>query len=274
MTNTSELNLIAINTITSTYIREYLKRIKHQFTLEEQLTIIYNSDLSLNRKTELYTEYLKSGIDLEDNIRKSVKRLIARNVWIEDILDGTDYTVLIYRDRNTDNLYCAKNIYKLKESNVIEEYPATLEVHNIQKPGIICYVNIDKDGEPTDYDVVNKENIEDTGLENKYVEIPNDIKVCDTIKVSNDNIQEEFIVVADSNIPDTIKENGADYFDASIVVVPKYIFTDTDKTYKEQIDEIVSKRINNLNDGLDIISSSHEHIHLTVVEKIKDMEDN
>lgn len=263
-----ELNELALSTINSTYLKNYLNKINYKFTLSEQLTIIYNSDLILQDKYELYSKYISSD-DVDSKLKEKIKYLMESIKKVYWALEGISDFILVYMDSD-DRAWCSKTIKGL-EPRIDKSESITIEIHDIFRVKLIGYITLNEDLEPIRYDLVKDSmecsSIQEVGIENKYIDIPNDINVYDVVTVSNDEIHEEYVVISDSKIPETIKDN-ADYFDASVTVVPVYVL-DTTKTFKEQIDKIIAERINDLDKDVDILSVSHTHLHLTNVEKVE-----
>ena len=86
-----ELNKLAISTIESNYIKQYLNSINHVFSLDEQITLIFNSDLTIDDKLNIYIQYLDN---LDRNINYSDNdKTVSRN-FISFIIDKI-YTLKI-----------------------------------------------------------------------------------------------------------------------------------------------------------------------------------
>jgi hypothetical protein len=293
-----ELNNKAIETINSKHLKEYLKSVNKVFTPEEQITIIYNSDLTLLEKENIFIEYLCNG-EIEDwfNSEEEMQQFrfkinkIIRSIHLITNLINMDSTVIIFDDPLQYNNSCAKNlkaiqdIYKKadeksKEEDKLYDADSQISIVHLDTSSILAWAELNKKGEVIRYDFVEEaiknlitDDIIDkiqSGLEDKYVDIPNDFKIGDIVIVCDDEEHKEYVVTAESDLPDTLRDISDYSVDASVTVVPKQYFNN-DKSYKEQVEDIIKNRIDNFKSGakddLDIITVYHEHIHVTLLEK-------
>lgn len=265
------LNELTISTFKSDYLKKYLTDIKHVFTLEEMVTILINSKFSLSTKINILNRFFDqeevSGYTCDDynELLKNISEIISDIDYIIQCLNGKHNSIITFVD-NYGSTYCSllfdnvRNIIKEEDYNV-----TSINIVNGITSKIEAYVDVDKILNPINLHLLNKDN---NKLYERYVNIPNDLCVGDIVYI-HDKKDEEFIVVNDSSIPDKFINDAEYNIDASITVVPKYVLDDS-KDYKQQIDEILAKRIkdvDNENDYSDIIFIEHEHFHLSVVER-------
>lgn len=263
------LNEYTIESLKSDYLKKYLKDIKHEFCLEEMIPIVWNSDKILSDK-QLFLDKIVSDIDNyrcidRDKLIEDID--LMQNDWymISECLNGdNDFSAVCFYDEN-GNFKCFKNydiaISFMKKFSV--PFTRGLVLVDLHTSEEFAYIHLDKEtGWITGYSLYEKKKA--SKAYDRYVDIPNDFKVGDVIKLHGYN--EEYVVVCESGIPDKLK-NLSDYsVDACVTVVSKKIF-DSSRSYKDQIEEIFAKRP--LPDGeLDIISLEHEHMHLSFVEKV------
>lgn len=278
------LNNMVINLIESNSIKEHLLNIQHKFSFEEQLTIIYNSKISLPFKKSLlqyYTDENKLTANDCKNvkyIKKQATNMLAINETVYHMVTKVNAIILLITD-NDEKSHCFKTIDTLedyvnthKESFIDYSNSVVtillMNTSNGECRGFInCYIGINKDNITLNKMVYE---LEDEHLEcectNNYLDIPNDFKVGDTVSIHGEDCK--YIVLTDSIIPESLKQH-CDYFDSSIAVV-RYGVLDPNKDYKEQIDKIIEKRVKNIETGeeLDILELEHKHVHLTLVERI------
>jgi hypothetical protein len=293
-----ELNNRAIGTIKSKHLKEYLHSINKVFTPEEQVTIIYNSDLTLLEKEQTFIEYLCNG-EIEDWF-KSEDELNQFRIKINKILKGITLfnnllnmqsTVIMFDDPLQYNNTCARNIkdiqniYKKaseKEESEDKLYDADRQISliHLDTSTIIAWAEINSNAEVVRYDFVDEalkqligeKSIDKikSGLEDKYVDVPNDFKVGDVVTVCGSQENTEYVVTAESELPEHLRDISDYSVDASVTVVPKQYFKG-DKPYKEQVEDIIKEKVANFKNGsiddMDIITVYHEHIHLTLIEK-------
>jgi hypothetical protein len=289
-----ELNDIAIGTIQSEHLKEHLKKEKKIFTPEEQVTIIYNSDLTIDEKEDILIKYLCNGevedwFDSDDEVndfRIKVNKII-KSIYLFRNLINMDSTVIMFDDALQYNKSCAKDLSVIKEKYRIAkekddrlvDLDTQITLIHIDTAAILAWAEINESGDVIRYDFV-RENIESlitpgcmekvtSGLEDKYVNIPNDFNVGDIVTICNDITHKRYIVVADSKLPEQLQKSSDYSVDASVMIIPEECLTN-DKRYKEQIDNIIKERIEKLNNGeqdIDVITKEHEHVHVTLLEK-------
>lgn len=265
------LNELAIATFESDYLKKYLTDIKHVFTLEEMVTILINSKFSLSTKISILNRFFDqeeiSGYKCNnyDELLKNISEIINDIDYITQCLNGKHNSIITFID-NYGSTCCtllfdnARNIIKEEEYDV-----TSINIVNGITSKVEAYVDIDKILNPINLHLLNRDN---NKLYERYVNIPNDLCVGDVIHIHGKK-DEEFIIVNDSSIPDKFIGDAEYSIDTSITAIPKYVLDDS-KDYKQQIDEILTKRIkdvDNENDYNDIIATEHEHFHLSVVER-------
>lgn len=262
------LNQLAINTISSDYIKNYLTKVNHKFTLEEQITIIFNSELDFNAKIELYNKYLSQIKDEELKIK--IESITCNMEVILDALNGLvpDY-VLLYEDE-WDTKAC-RNIKDLR-TNISCNIDSTLCINicDLNTSKIVVSVIVNKEYTPIHYELPDESKWVYSGLGDLYVNIPNDIHVGDIVSIHGDEIGTEYIVIGDSDIPKELIDNCCYTVDVGVAIIPKDVIQKDDRTYREIIESIIKNRIYYVGDDKynDVVAKHEEHIHLTLVEKI------
>lgn len=271
--NKAELNNIAIDSLESSYIKNYLHSIKHEFTCIEQLTIIHNSRLTLGDKLDIYTEYLKEyadDIETKDKINKIIEEV--KNVI--HLVHAKETAITFYTDDMTD-LMCTNSFDKvidiLSKCEYDQWHDQSITVYDLDTAQPIMYLELNKECNIIRYNLC----YESLDIINKYVYIPNNLDIGDKVKVREYDgtlSNETYVVVNSSKLPDNLIEQ-ADYLcDSSIVVVPLSIFDNTDNL-KQKISDILHDRIERMNsedllENCDIITTYHDHIHLSLVEGV------
>lgn len=231
-----DINNIAIESIRSDYIKEYLTNIHHQFTLEEQATIIYNSDIVLEDKMHIFENILNRA--LKQNNKQtvdSINEIIAEIKEINHIINGADDKILVYEgDIQT---YCSKGLKNLIEKIHIENNKVyNVDIHNIDTVEIIGCISLNNKYEPISYEL---ESTKDNYIKNMYVNVPTDIKIGDIVYEVGSTT--EYVVV--NNISNCNMQ--LDYTDDSIIVIPRCVLNSTED-YRKQIEKIYEIRISNI----------------------------
>lgn len=284
-----ELNKKAISTIKSTYIKNYLNSINHEFTVDEQLTLIDNSTLTIKEKKEIYNKYLEL-LDKDSESAKDINTVIEEIGYIEGIAGNREDTVIVFDTPITCENTCARNIDKVKE--LYAEYNDSIEseceadeynsinVVNIDTSAVLAYLTVNKNGDIINYyikdDKYARNHDKFNRVMDKYVYIPNDLKEYDIITETGDVLKNEYIIVDNIKLPDELKDKAM-YSDASVMAIKKstldeYIKSNYSKavSYKTVIDELMENQIDNFDSNdeySNIITDNHEHIHLTIIEK-------
>lgn len=275
-----DLNALAISCIESDYLKKYLIESNHTFTLEEQITIIFNSNIPLRDKLNMYErylvpEYIKNYAD--ENIalfKQYVNFIIANAECIQDWLEGTPHTTIMFDSEKQYNIVCCNNIHTFKDILQYNFDTDTLDyitvyICDVTSSNILAWITLNNNLEVIGYSFTDKSRY--CGIEDKYLDIPNDIKVGDIVTISNDIDSIKYVVIHDSSVPEHLKEKSEFSIDAAITVVPEYIL-DRNQDYTEQINQIIKNRISKLENNdtsTDILSEEHDHVHITLVEKIK-----
>lgn len=268
------LNEFTINTLESNYLKGYLRKINHNFKLEEMITIVFNSSLDIYEKFE-FIENVKDNIENpeyqvydRDKLLEGILLIEKDYDFLEKIFIGDGRHILVYLDkwdlsRCFTSLTYTKN-YLLKNKEDIGE-EVLIIIQDGETSDEICYLTLNKNLVVKSFSFSSFANREISFLYDKYIDIPNDIKVGDIIKITGDD--KEWVTVYESTIPEHLMEHSEYSIDLCITAVPKEVLDDS-RSYKEQIDEILEKRKNRKSGELDIISKEHEHLHLSIVEKI------
>ena len=231
-----ELNEAAISIIKSPYIRDYLINSNHKFSIEEQITLILNSNISIAKKKDMLYKYIESN-NIKEDIKVEVSNIINEIDTVYKYLDNTDNKYVITYSTG-DRLYCCKNLHvlksKLQEHDLIEA-----AIYEIDSSDEICCITINSHNSVINYSLAN---CTEHYLYDKYVNIPNDIQIGDIIGTIYS--EDKFIVINDTEKAQKFK-NDLKYEDASVVVIPLGIL-DNSKDYKQQIEEIYINRINDI----------------------------
>lgn len=269
------LNEFAISTFKSNYLKNYLTSINHEFTIEEMITIILNSDIVIENKFKILNRfYNKSEIECYKSEIEYNSIINELNIILEDYeyiklcLNGAYDSIILFFNE-LDETKCLLNFDLTKklmqELNICKNNSIT--IIDGKDSSEVAYVDIDENYNIISYTLCKPVNGYISKLYNKYVDIPNDIKIGDIVKIYDDS--NEYVVVAESNIPDKLKKDAEYNIDSCITVIPKYSL-DSNIKYKEQVEELLRNRIKNINtDELDIITLEHEHVHLSFVDKME-----
>jgi len=265
-----DINKLAIESIKSSTVREYLKDIKHEFNIQEQISLIFNSDLSLDSKTEIFEDLVNS-----DNVAESIKdevREIIKNFEAFKIV-AYEYNNIAFITFDEDNeVICTNALDKLRDYNIKNKLDKNIRAINIGLDDVesntLYEIELNSDGEVCRIFPYELAQYKTTNIENSYVDIPNEFKMGDIVRVVGQ--KEKYVVVSDSDMPEHLKPS-CDFIDTSITVVPKRIFNSSTRSYKDQIEDIYRNRIKHIEYSepiIDIISREHQHLKLTVVEKV------
>ena len=291
-------------TIPSQTLRNWISEHKHRLSVAELVSLINNSsEMLLNHKRTLMgviledltadIKWVEEDTAIEESDREEYIRGISDDISnIEIILEemqsaldmqyGDINKVLMFSILSLDNeedkvakslnaieTIINKNGYRMenKYANVIDIYTSEI---------VQCILFNDR------FEMTNCYNPNHcNAYANTYIDIPIEYKVGDIVvecKGSNNKSDKERFVVCASNIlPEHLKQKS-DYFDSCVTVIPENVLDmESNKSYVEQIDAILSKRIQSLDDGeseggnnvtdVDIISMFHEHISIVNVEK-------
>ena len=282
----TDLNEFTINSFESTYLKNYLYKIGHKFSLEEMVTIIWNSSLILDDKIKFInvaTDVVQDPVISKNYIIKD-KDTFLKNVKLickdyEEVLNycfGIKKAILMFFDEND----LPKCFFTIEDIDKKLNQDSTLtcdgfSIINGSTSDEMAYVYLEK--EPAfhknivSFSLCKPINGEISELYDKYIDVPNDIKVGDVITIAGDPENKTYVVVSDSTIPDRLKDISDYSVDACITVIPEDIL-DKNANYKQQIEDIYKKRKELYESGhgeLDIICKEHDHIHLSFVEKIE-----
>lgn len=270
-----ELNSKAISMIESKTIKQCLSGIAYIFSIEEQISIIWNSNCIISDKIELFRVYIKNEF-IPTKIKNKLKIVISDYENISRAVnDESTDIVLKFTDTFGENRV-ANDIESLDrylgQSIQNQMYIQLLNTSTCKEYGSIT---IDKNADGIS--ILSFSILEHTkqlsALLEHYVDIPNTFEVGDIVKEVGDT-KTKYIVVDSSYMPRSIKCK-CDYTDSCITVVPLSTLgaIKSKAEYVEQINSIYEKRIHNIPDGvsnkkLDIIAKYHDHIHLTLVEAV------
>lgn len=270
-----ELNKLAISTIESNYIKQYLNSINHVFSLDEQITLIFNSNLTIDDKLDIYIQYLDNldrNINYSDNdktvSRQFISFIIEKIYTLKSWIESNEYTVMF--SGNNYNTVCCSSLDRFKEI-ATEKYKYddtdnySVYLCDSKTADIAVRLELNKE-----FKIINYSFTDDNmycGIENKYIDIPNDIHVGDKVRLTGDD--SIYIVISDSTIPEELKSKSEFSTDICVTVVPEYVF-ENKSNYKEQIDSIIHNRIEKLqnsNNDTDILMDEHEYFHVLYLEK-------
>lgn len=262
-----DLNKLVIGIIKSDYIKDCIAKNNTQFTYEEQIAIILNSTEELSTKRNLLQLYLESD-DVKNNLRTNyindIQKIIDEIGKINEYIYGEDDNiVLIYR--NDTGIYCSKKLSTLLEK-IKEQLDGScieVDIYDVNSVEEIGCVIVDENSRVEKYSLANAV---DSELYNYFITVPNDLHIGDV--VSTVGSDDRFIVVSNPIAPNKFKGN-LNYDDASVVVIPINLLS-TDKDYKEQIEEIYTDRINNIENPCakpDIIMEYYDTINILNIQK-------
>lgn len=267
-----DINRLAINSIESKTVRDYLIKIDHKFSLIEQITLIYNSKLKLKEKLKAFNCIINDS-KIDDKIGNQLRKIVSSiNIDLLE-MDNKNYIYMIYDEDGipicVKNLEIARNYNKETKLN-IDLF--NIDVIDLMETDIVNNVKyrmcLDEELDIVGYVKCNTVNAdEDFSITEAYVSIPNEFNVGDIVKIDKSN--DKYVVIATSEIPEhLIKE--CDFTDSCITVVPKYVLNDKTKGYKEQIEEIFKNRIKHVKQNeqcIDKLSTEHIHVNICDVEK-------
>lgn len=283
----TDLNKLAIETFKSNYLKNYLYKIEHKFTLEEIVTIVWNSNLLLDDKISIYHAIMSILLDEEvskkyiikdeDELIKNIQLILDDYKYILDALFEINKSIkpiLLFYDEY-DIARCFSSIdaldKKLTEDSSLNCSGITLIDGNTSNE--IAYIELEKDKKYRknilSYSLYKPVNDIISELYDKYIDIPNDLEVGDVVTIINDKENKRYVITADSTLPDKLKEISDYSVDACVTIIPEDVL-DKNRNYKQQIEEILEKRKETYKDEiheLDIISREHDHIHLSFIEK-------
>lgn len=260
-------NEIIIEIIKSPYIKDCIAASNHQFSYEEQIAIVLNSNEELSRKRDILKMYLESH-----HVIKSLDKLYVNTLQnivneiskVIEYVNGECSNIILTYKTDTD-LHCSSKLDKLlnKIGNSVVDSSVEIDIHNIDTVEEIGYIILNDSRKLTGYCLTDGV---DSDLYNCFVNIPNDIHIGDVVTaIGND---EKFIVVSNPILPSKFK-SGLTYSDASVVVIPINLL-DSNKDYKKQIEEIYTDRINNIENPYakpDIIMEYYTSINLLEIQK-------
>ena len=262
-----ELNELAISCIESDYLRNYLTEKGHVFTSEEQLIIIHNCAKTLDEKLEIYNVYIQKSDDVGKEL---AKQLVSEITNILGLINNHNYAVIVYKSKHNrytaiDTLLALQNVVNEGIDDLESDVMTVASLHNGSK---LLDIRLNSDLEIIYY----KYYLEQAININKYIDIPNDINIGDIVKMHGDSSDTEYIVTSTSLLPNKLKEDSKYLVDVSISVIRKDMLH-SHKPYKQQVEDILRKRISRIEGkgqfiNSDILYQEHEHFHLTCVEKI------
>lgn len=268
-----DINKLAINSIESKTVRDYLIKIDHKFSLIEQITIIYNSGLKIKEKLEVFN-YIINDNNTTDEIKYKLKKLVnSINRVMLELDSKNDLAYILYDE---DGLpICVKSLEIARNYN--KENKLNIDLFNIDvidlmesniENNVKYKLCLDEEFDIVGYSKCNTVNTDDEfSITEAYVNIPNEFNVGDLVTINKST--DKYVVIATSEIPEhLIKE--CDFTDSCITVVPKYVLNDKTKGYKEQIEEIFKNRIKHVKQNeqcIDKLSTEHIHVNICDVEK-------
>lgn len=263
--NLHDTSLVAINSIESQDVRDYLIKIGHEFSINEQITLFYKSDKTLQDKID----FIKTLSNINSECKLIADEALNTIYKLQEVVSADNIALQFSytEDKFNKETVCVKNIATVK--SYIEKYNVKLSNGIISVIDLNCgerigdiYINDAFEiVEINIYDI-------DSSVFFSYVDIPNDFKSGDVVKVHN--WQVPYVIIGDSQIPEHLKKD-CDWFDSTLEVVPESQFSGTRDTYKEQIDNIISERIHDIETDTvlsDKILSHHEHIPIIWIQHI------
>lgn len=281
------LNDAVIDTFISDYIKNYLIETKHEFLLEEQVTIIYNSSLNLLDKYEMLKERLLSTFEKPDSkdkkysskmsvneLRTQIVQLMDNIVTVSQVeMHNNGKYVVCFMDPLLDECNCATSLGSLltryTDSDTQRKIASQrLTIVDSANSEVKAVIGIDESFKIKGFTILDESmRVE---LDDKYIKIPNDLDIGDIVTINGDTEHRKYVVVSIPNILQALEDEYTYLEDTSIVVVPIEVLDNTKESYKEQINNIITTRITNVDtdeDCSDIISENQLHLHLSFVEK-------
>ena len=264
-----DFNKIAIESIKSVDVKNYVMSKGHKFSTSEQVSLIFNSDIKLVEKKKVFDSML-----LDENIPEEIKseiEVIIDNInTFYEYIDGKSDIAFQFSDEDECYVtsqfesviyYCCKNNIR-DYIRIIDLKEKTIDLNEMYE------FSIDEDGDIVRFVPINEPSYRYTEIEDAYVDIPNEFKLGDIVKIVGS--KEKYVVVSDSSMPEHLKPN-CNFVDSSITIIPKRCLSSKGKDYVEQINDIYRKRIRDIEYAkpiIDVISREHSHVCITMVERV------
>lgn len=259
--------------IKSSTVKDWIEQTNKEFTVGEIASLVINSSESLLDKELFITRLaVDNPSDLElNNLQNEINA--AKLAWESD-----ETTVIVVNNDEGDS-FIIKDLKTLKAINKADLASVYVELINIYTGHVVMTVYINDSLEITDFHTASNAPLKKSKYSDLYVNIQGVFKVGDVVKIVGRD--DRFVVCSSDFIPDNLI-NNCDFFDSCVTVIPEDVL-DAGIDYKEQIDNILSQRIHEIDRGenadtdnnislevnsLDTISVYHEHVNITLVEKI------
>lgn len=239
---------IIMSLIKSDDIKQEILNKNHKFSLEEQISLIYNSDLELDSKTSILKN-IKNNYVMNEDTRIELNIMLDNIYIFYSVIQDPRYVFLFYNEYNEAKL---TNSLDLLRGYILEHYEK-ISLDNINiidlestdiNNNVIYVIKFNNVGSVISfYSTPENVNYSVTKLERSYVNIPNSIEIGDIITVSND--ANKYVVVNTSEIPEKLRGNCS-IDDTSITVINKELLSNI-QDYKKYIEETLKSRINSFN---------------------------
>lgn len=261
--------------IKSKTIRQWVEDTKHEFSESEQISLVFNSDLTLDEKGTILEDI---SSDFSKESKDEIDKILANISWVQLAYSGfyISYALLFtVEDEYSIENRCIKTLDKFiemlndKSLSKNNKYENRLEIIDLNTSKTVAYITLNDKNEVIDYALSNESQLVKSEIQNSYVDIDYKFDRGDIVSIVGSD--ERYVVCYINDISEELKKD-CDWFDSSVAVIPESVL-DSDKDYKEQIEEILKNRLERINsDGdyadLDIISKYHEHINITLIEKV------
>lgn len=267
------INDIAVSLIKSEELRNELIDSKHIFKIDEQISLIYNSDLELLYKMKLFTNLLKDN-RITDEIKLELSAILSNIENFYTSLYAEETIFVFYNEFNEVKItksfkylqeYIKEDSYRINLNSITMINSEITDANN----NVIYYFSLNKKGQVVKFYTLN-DNVDyiNTHLEKAYVNIPNNICDGDIVTLVDDN--SEYVVINESEIPKHLTSNCT--IDDCCVTVIRRDLLDTDNNdYTEKITNIFKNRIKSLKtdcDDSDNLSAECTKVSLLNVDKI------
>lgn len=260
------LNEIAISTIKSQYLKNFIQKNEIVFTPENVVAMIVNSDISLSEKysmlSKIYYEYKISDID----------KILINIEFISSILVGKNDNFVISFEPQYNEINCAKSIDVIKEyiekHNIDLQNENKLSIYNVNTAELVATVMVTEKVIPYTYEVIGEISMLESELADKYFEIKSDINIGDVVHVFNDKNDTKYVVTSVNR--DLNSELGLRYTTDNELSLVDINELGASKDYSRLINSILKQRINSLDTDKefnDIIMNKHIRVHITMIEK-------
>lgn len=318
-------NEIVESTIPSKTLKQWIKDNNHKFQCGELASLIYNSESLLMRNrvnlmNKMLFELNRLGSEsCSDDVKVEIDTAVVNiNSLLEDVYEamsirkGTNNRVIKFtrltectdtEERIIDSIETLEKLVEVRGYRLANN---SVTIINTASSDEIMWVGLDDSFQIKSCMRIDTDGDEDSdngGYRNLFIDIPMECNIGDVVTICGDEEHKRYVVCSSNIMPDNIKKD-CDYYDCCVTVIPEDLLdSESNKSYREQINDILSKRIRNMDetdktegtykgtsktngtDGtdrgsednkvlardsvteLDLISVYHEHISTVLVEK-------